>query len=123
MQIALPVSYYLTRDRSRAERYDERFAWRMFSAERMVRCQPVFLVGEARTPVRLHSQFHEAWVTIARRGRQDVLEAMARRLCRERPGQEVRLELTCQEPAAPGERPRREVLEEGLWDLCPDGRL
>jgi hypothetical protein len=124
-QLALPLSYYLSREVG----YDERFAWRMFSAERMATCAPVFQLGEARRRVPLMATFHEAWVTLAQRGRRDVIEAMAARLCRDNPGEPVRLDLRCEEPARPGDprdarRPgfTTRVLQEGLWDLCPSGR-
>jgi hypothetical protein len=126
VQVILPLSYYV----ARADRYDERFAWRMFSAERMVSCSPVFRVGPERKPAQLHASFHEAWVNLARRGRHEVLEAMAARLCADNQGQPVRLEMVCHEPIRPGEEddPRRPgfarvVPHEGLWDLCPSGRL
>ena len=125
-QLALPLSYYLA---GADDGYDERFAWRMFSAERMAVCTPVFLVGEARRRVPLLATFHEAWVTLAQRGRREVIEAMAARLCRDNPGEPVRLDLRCEEPARAGDpldgrRPgfTTRVLEEGLWDLCPGGR-
>ena len=113
VQVALPLTYYVARD----DRFDERFAWRMFSAERSADCQPLFRVGEATRPVALGGMFHEAWVTIAQRGRQDVLDAMGRRICAENPGQPVRLNVTCE--LVTGERV---VVEPGLWDVCGGDR-
>ena len=107
-QTLVPLSYYLGGDRS-----DERFAWRMFSAERMARCRPVFRVGEDGAPVRLGATFHEGWVEMANRGRRDVLQGMADRLCRDNPGQAVLLELTCEEI----DKTTRQ-LSAGNWDLC-----
>ncbi|HEU5055336.1 MAG TPA: hypothetical protein VFU21_02370 [Kofleriaceae bacterium] len=112
VQIALPLTYY----HARRDKYDERFAWRMFSAERMAICTPAFRVDG--TPVRLFSHFHEAWINIARRGRRDVLEAMARRLCSKNPGKPVTLELTCKRVDGKVETPSA-----GVWDLCEKGRL
>lgn len=111
-QIALPLTYYL----ARRDKYDERFAWRMFSAERMASCKPVFRVGDQK--VRITSEFHEAWLTIAQRGRREVLEAMAARLCERNPGQPVTLELTCRTADKKVEHPSA-----GLWNLCEAGRI
>lgn len=112
VQIALPLTYYY----ARRDKYDERFAWRMFSAERMAVCSASFRVGDQ--PVRLGERFHEAWINIARRGRRDVLEAMAARLCADNPGQPVLLELTCKRVDGTIENPSA-----GIWDLCEKGRL
>jgi hypothetical protein len=112
VQIALPLTYYV----ARRDKYDERFAWRMFSAERVVTCNPIFRVAGKR--VRLGTRFHEAWLTIAKRGRRDALEAMAARLCAEHPGEPVTLELTCKTVDKKTEHPSA-----GLWDLCEKGRI
>lgn len=112
LQIALPLTYYY----ARRDKYDERFAWRMFSAERMAVCQPRFKVGDAQ--VTLGKEFHEGWITIARRGRRDVLEAMAAQLCAENPGQPVTLELTCKTVDKKTETPSA-----GIWNLCEKGRI
>ena len=112
VQLVLPLTYYVARE----DRFDERFAWRMFSAERMAQCRPQFRVGDEPRPVSLGATFHEAWVTIAQRGRQDVVDAMARRLCADNPGKPVKLEMTCQ--LVSGERVQKSA---GLWDLCHRG--
>jgi len=112
LQIALPLTYYY----ARRDKYDERFAWRMFSAERMVHCRPIFRVDGK--PERLGEEFHEAWLTIASRGRREVLEAIAARLCADHPGKPVTLELTCKTVDKKIEEPSA-----GLWDLCEKGRI
>ncbi len=89
VQILAPLDYYLLR----SDKHDERFAWRMFSPMRMLRCEPHFLVGGVESP--LGRTFHEGWVEIAERGRLVVLEAMGQRLCRDNPGKDVRLDMTC----------------------------
>jgi hypothetical protein len=105
VQLVAPLHYYAARE----DKNDERFAWRMFSSTRMLRCDPRFevdgrLVDRGRT-------FHEAWWEIARRGRVAVLEEMGRHLCRRNPGKEVRLDLTCK--TVDGKEVRR-----GGADLC-----
>lgn len=112
VQIALPLTYY----NLRRDKYDERFAWRMFSAERMVQCRHVFRVDGK--PVRLGSRLHEAWLTLASRGRREVLEAIAARLCAGDPGKPVTLELTCKTADKKIEQPSA-----GLWDLCQKGHI
>lgn len=109
IQIALPLHYYT----ARRDRNDERFAWRMFSPVRMLRCQPVFRVGESQEPLRSPgSVFHEAWLELAKRGRLAVVTAMARELCARHPGQPVRAELACTTV-----KDEKQTLGGG-WDLC-----
>ncbi|MDX2092677.1 MAG: hypothetical protein SFX73_32730 [Kofleriaceae bacterium] len=88
-QLLLPLTYYL----GRKDPHDERFAWRMFSPMRMARCEPTITLNGAPFP--LGSEFHEAWISIAQRGRFNVLEAMGARLCAKNKGAEVRVSLAC----------------------------
>jgi hypothetical protein len=112
-QLALPLWYYA----GRPDKNDERFAWRMFSSTRMIRCETQFTVGEDERLVRLFRTFHEAWVTIARRGRLEVIEAMAAKLCADHPGEPVRVRARC--------RLLDGSIQEhgGGWDLCATRRL
>lgn len=88
VQLALPITYYLRRDR-----HDERFAWRMFSTMRMATCD--VRMQRAGQPVALGGEFHEAWIELAKRGRQSVIEEMGAHLCRKYPGQEIVVNLRC----------------------------
>lgn len=89
VQLALPLRYYL----AHRDPHDERFAWRMFSPMRMAQCTPqVQLDGK---PYDLGLDFHEAWVTIAERGRFSVIEEMGKELCHRHPGSEVRMSIDC----------------------------
>jgi hypothetical protein len=88
VQLALPATYYLRHDR-----HDERFSWRMFSTMRMATCS--IAMRRAGQPVTLGAEFHEAWIELAKRGRQTVVEAMGAELCRKYPGQEVVADLRC----------------------------
>ena len=88
IQLCVPLLYFTRRDP-----HDERFAWRMFSPMRMAQCKPRFAVNGA--PVVLEREFHEAWITLAERGRFVVLEAMAAKLCAEHPSTEVTLTIDC----------------------------
>ena len=107
VQLLLPLSYYL------GEReYDERFAWRMFSPIRMVRCQVVYVVkGEELS---LSANFHSAWVTLLQRGREGVVEAVDHRVCLTNPGRDVRKHMRCK-----GVDGETEVLSAGEAPLCP----
>lgn len=71
VQAAVPLGYYLGEDR-----FDERFAWRMFSAVRVYDCN--FGAYETRDgseqPVNLMSTIHVAWITTLRRGREAVMD-------------------------------------------------
>lgn len=114
IQIALPISYYTLR----SDENDERYAWRMFSTNRMVSCGtgrlfepvygavkarrparyqrgPLFLIGEARRPAQLGRLFHTAWINLTRRGRESVIEAMAVELCKSNPDDPVYVEYDC----------------------------
>lgn len=90
VQALLPLRYYLGEDR-----YDERFAWRMFSPIRMLRCEAQVQVDGQ--PLELGAQFHSAWLALVERGRQDVTDAVVRRVCLTHPGQAVTLRYACRE--------------------------
>lgn len=114
LQVIGPMHYYCVRQ----DKHDERFAWRMFSPMRMLDCgssgrqdggHVEFTVDGA--PVALGKIFHEGWITIARRGRIAVIEAMGQRLCELHPGKEVKVDLVCVE--VDGRREQR-----GGFDLC-----
>lgn len=106
--VVSPLSYYTVR----SDKYDERFAWRMFSSIRMVRCNVQYQVGPSK--IRLMRSFHEAWVNIARRGRRVVLDRMTEKLCAEHPDTPVRMTLSCRHI---GEKDNR-ILSDGSEDLC-----
>src|SRR5678815_75707 len=112
VQLLLPLTYYTVR----TDRHDERWAWRMFSPERMVHCEPTFLVDERREKVDLMHTFHEAWSEIAGRGRLGVIERMAKELCKTH--DEVRGEMKCR---ALGEKRSFDVTEG--YDVCLLGKL
>lgn len=88
-QLLIPLTYYI----GRKDPHDERFAWRMFSPMRMTQCEPKITINGA--PMQLGGEFHEAWISIAQRGRFNVLEAMGERLCAKNKGAEVRLSVDC----------------------------
>ena len=105
MQVALPAAWYLG-----ADRYDERFAWRMFSTERSVRCSPRFVAdGEE---VRMGARWHVVWVNLAKRGRTDVIDAFTADLCGD--ARDVRLHLSCLLPDG-----AVEVRATGQTNACP----
>jgi hypothetical protein len=106
VQILLPLDYYL----ARRDEHDERFAWRMFSSVRMVTCDVELRVGD--DTVALSHEFHDAWIALAQRGRRNVVEAMAARLCaRNNPRIPVTAHLTCHPLRGPD-------YEIGGFDLC-----
>ena len=89
VQVAAPCAYYC----GRKDPHDERFAWRMFSPMRMVKCDPRFTLDGQ--PVDLGSRFHEAWIEVAKRGRFAVVEEMGARLCKSHDGAKVEVDLVC----------------------------
>lgn len=89
LQLVIPLHYYVLR----RDPHDERFAWRMFSPMRMARCRAAYSID--KQPVNLGSQFHEAWIAIAERGRMVVAEQIAHTLCEKNPGKSVEVTLQC----------------------------
>lgn len=86
-----PLHYYVVT----TDPYDERFAWRMFSPVRMLRCEADFrLDGQ---PVDLSANIHSAWITLVQRGRSDVTQAVADRLCLINPAKALTLDYRCRE--------------------------
>jgi hypothetical protein len=89
IQLVAPLHYYLVR----RDPHDERFAWRMFSPMRMAKCEAnVAVNGQS---INLYSEFHEAWVRLAERGRFVVIEEMAEKLCDDHKGKRVEVSLDC----------------------------
>ncbi len=131
--IAAPLQYYLLND----DRRDERFAWRMFSPLRSEKCGTQFLLGENKAPIKASDSFHSAWVGLAQRGRQQVIEAMGRVLCEQHSGQPLRIRIQCEthpgstdgKKGALYDRRREasdddvELVARGLFDFCETGAL
>ena len=92
-QLLLPLRWYALRDPG--DPCDERFAWRMFSPERMVRCSAQAQLNGA--PLELGRRFHSAWLTLVERGRMDVVHAVVDRICLTEPGGDLRMRLSCLE--------------------------
>ena len=110
VQLALPLHYYL----ARRDQHDERFAWRMFSPIRMVRCDVTMTVDDEA--VDLDREFHQAWLALASRGRRTVIEQMGKRLCQQHEGSVVVARATCH-PL------RGDDYSLGGFDLCTIPRL
>lgn len=100
-QLATPLTYYV-----RDDPYDERFAWRMFSAIRMHSCRTraVERVGDDPTVRRvdLRKTIHIAWIRLLQRNRPDVIRAFLERRCEETEVQRARIINQC--VGAGGER-------------------
>ena len=92
LQLVAPLTYYL-----RDDAYDERFAWRMFSAVRLYSCQPGVLETHDgnRRPVNLDMAVHRGWITQLSRNRRDVIVAFLARRCAEEGVSEVELTNRC----------------------------
>lgn len=76
----VPLRYYVLPDH---DPYDERFAWRMFSAVRVQRCEVTVeetLFGEAR-PVRLSTWLPMPWISLVERNRPAVQRALLEFRC------------------------------------------
>lgn len=114
LQVALPLHYYLARQHHPLRVYDERFAWRMFSPERMVRCQAEFFRDGKE--IKLSQEFHSTWISLSKRGRPDVVDRMAQQLCKKQGV--ITLDMSCRE--ADG---RKVTIESGQRDLCQRGLL
>jgi hypothetical protein len=122
LQLILPGGYYC----GRKDRYDERFAWRMFSSIRMIRCgtgpglraPPEFAIGEPRKPINLRDHFHTAWIELTLRGRREVIEKMAAQLCRRHPGEPVFVRYDCRQIDG-----KLTTESSGGFDICRTGEL
>lgn len=126
--IFAPMHYYTCN----SDKRDERFAWRMFSPTRVEKCSAQFFVGEAPRAIRASTQFHNAWVGVAQRGRKQVLRAMAAALCERNPDKGVRVRVLCERrPGAAASNKALlynpnlsesnedvEVVSRGLFDFC-----
>ncbi|MBX3156184.1 MAG: hypothetical protein KF773_09305 [Deltaproteobacteria bacterium] len=88
--LALPIHYYMPAHR---DPHDERYAWRMFSPMRMAKCDAK--VTKNGAPLDPYTEFHEAWVTLAKRGRFHVIERMGEHLCAKYPHTDITFDLTC----------------------------
>lgn len=96
VQVAIPASYYV-----RADRDDERFAWRMFSSVRMRRCEvSAFDVRDdgLRMRVPLAEVLHASWIRSLERGRRNVIERFLATRCAPLV-REGYLERRCREPS------------------------
>lgn len=101
LQIGLPLRYYLG-----ADRFDERFAWRMFSPVRMVACQTRFIdeTGGEQRLVRPAGELHEVWTGLIARARRSIIDGYARRWCNARRAEGLsrpilKADVTCVDPA------------------------
>lgn len=94
-ELAIPSSYYLWR--SDAE--DERFAWRMFSAMRLRRCELSAreTVAGQQHPLELQHELHASWLGALQRGRQPVIDKFLTRHCVHHPVDAVILIRRCTE--------------------------
>lgn len=114
VQIALPASYYLGDDR-----FDERFAWRMFSSVRLTECQLDVrrIHGPGRTEeVETYRDVQIAWGTLMKRNRSEVIRAYLRRRCERDGAPEVMVRTFCEDPE--GRRSRHR------WTIrCEEGRI
>lgn len=130
LQIGLPLSYYLS-----DTPYDERFAWRMFSPIRLIKCDVTLFdaTGGGKRPLRDLAEMHVVWRNLMERGRLPVVDAFARQWCAEAPDRALTVDLTCGPPdgrlvgicrRGPGDRDRDGV-PDGYADpfVCPGDDL
>ena len=102
-QMLLPLAYYVPGGREPSQlpgvdpltaRFDERWAWRMFSDVRMLKCKAEY--ARAGRTIDLEREVHMAWGSLLPRGRPDVLDDVAERLCEA--GGPVTLKMVCRNP-------------------------
>jgi hypothetical protein len=115
VQVAIPASYYL----GRGGHDDERFAWRMFSAVRLKRCNVDAFDGEldSGAPVDVARAVHASWAGSLARGRRRVIARFLATRC-EQPGvRAASLARRCQSPSG-----RRLPVHRYRYD-CASGAL
>ncbi len=95
LQLIVPLTYYL-----RSDPFDERFAWRMFSAVRMFRCDTVASEtgDQGERPIDMRRAVHRAWFNTLGRNRRAVIHGFLEARC-ELGAREVELTNTCRSPA------------------------
>lgn len=103
LQVSLALSYYLGDDR-----FDERFAWRMFSTVRLTRCMTTAAERVQGNPAErrivLTKSLAVGWVNNIKRNRDRVIRKFVETRC-ELPGVDrVRVQNTCKLPGEPGTR-------------------
>ncbi len=103
-QLLLPVRYYASDDA-----FDERFAWRMFSPIRVVKCEAKWTEGAARSRVIVSRDVPFIWTTLMKRARLDVFAGYAKHRCEklEAGGDvaQVYVDLVCHHPDGEPRRP------------------
>ena len=102
-QVVVPVTYYL-----RDDAYDERFAWRMFSAVRLHECQTLATEdsGAGFVSIPLARVIHNAWIRHLGRNRRDVVDAFLLRRCEEENVRAVRVVNQCRGVAGESYEPQ-----------------
>lgn len=95
VQIALPMSYYFG-----GNRYDERFAWRMFSPVRLARCSVKLYDESSGSPqqIELSKDLHVVWGNLLKRGRLSVLQGVADDFCSKGKDRVLKADLVCTPP-------------------------
>ena len=93
-QLVVPLTYYL-----RDNPYDERFAWRMFSAVRMYQCNVEMREGTPDTmrPVRLGRIVHQAWINHLRRNRDSVALRLLEQRCNTTSSTRIEIQTQCRD--------------------------
>ena len=113
-QLIIPLTYYL-----RDDPYDERFAWRMFSAVRLHSCRTTSTetIGENNVSIPLHQVIHRAWSNHLSRNRASVVHAFLRWRCAEEEVNSVQLRNECTTPSG-------QALQPQIYELdCRTGKL
>lgn len=80
LHILLPLSYYTFR----SDIFDERFAWRMFSDVRQMKCRASAFREDAagrKTRLAPHQDIQVAWFNLMKRNRAPVIEKYLSRMC------------------------------------------
>lgn len=115
-QLVVPLTYYV-----RADPYDERFAWRMFSAVRLHSCRPGAseVTDEGPRAIDMPKVIHQAWINTMARNREDVIRAFLAKRCEEEGVQEVTLSNSCVTPSGTRLAPQvyRRDCESGTEEL------
>jgi hypothetical protein len=119
-QVVVPMTYYL-----RDDAYDERFAWRMFSAVRLHQCRTTASEdsGAGFETILLARVIHNAWIEHLGRNRRDVVDAFLLRRCGEDDVQSVRVVNQCRGVAGESYEPQVYERTCGTREVTMPGRL
>ncbi len=114
VQVGLPAAWYLG-----GQSPDQRFAWRMFSSDRLTHCKVSGALTEVHDGVRstrdadLSHHYQDGWISLLTHRNPDVEQAVLADLCEEPDSVRATLRLSCKRPDGTAPEPERMSMDCG----------